>query len=106
MNLRRICVVFLCVGLLALGTGCANNNGGSEQSSQSPQASQAEQIKYTSTVVNKSIKSDKFIIEISSQDRHEFVEVTAIIWDRIQTNDTVGFNENKELVSINNVLIE
>lgn len=105
MNLTRICVVFLFGTLIALGTSCANNDE-REQPSQSAQASQSEQIQFTSTVVSKSIKSDKFLVEISSQDIHEFIEVTAILWDRIQVNDTVGFNESKELISINNVLIE
>lgn len=102
MNLKRKCVVILFGALLALGTGCAND----DENEQPSQSSQAEQIQYTSMVVSKSIKSDKFLIEISSQDIHEFFEVTAILWDRIQVNDTVGFNESKELISINNVLIE
>ncbi|WP_027084633.1 hypothetical protein [Cohnella panacarvi] len=105
MNVTRICIVFLFGIFLAVGTGCADN-GERYGTSRSPQASQAEQIVYTSTVVSKSIKSDKFLVEISSPDIHEFIEVTAILWDRIKINDTVGFNASKEIVAINNVLIE
>lgn len=105
MNLSRICVVFLFGALLALVTGCENDDE-TQQSSQSPQVSQAEQIQYTSTVVNKSIKSDKFLVEISGQDIHEIIEVPPILWDQIKVNDTVGLNDSKELISINNVPIE
>ena len=98
-------VVIIGSVVLSLGTGCANHNE-LQQPAQSSPTEQAEQILFTSTVVSKTIKSDKFIIEISSQDRHEYIEVLAILWDRIQVNDTIGLNELKELISINNAPIE
>ena len=58
------------------------------------------------TVLNKEMKSDYYIIEVSNQDRHEYIELSRETWNRINIGDTVSLNPNNVLVRINNKPIE
>lgn len=102
MLTRRTNVLAMGVLVLSLAAGCANNDNVQQQPAQPIQTELAEQAGQTSTVVNKTTMSDKFLVEISGSNTHEYIEVTERIWNRIAINDTVAINADKEIVSINN----
>lgn len=91
-------MLILFIGII-LCAGCSKSNSG-------PEPPPAPFDGFTSIVVNKEIKSDSYLLEISSQDRHEYVEVALEHWDEIVIGDSVSFNLQYELVRINNREVE
>ena len=81
------------IAVLLLGTGCANNDV------QQPG-------EYTCTVVNKETRSSKYILEISSPERHEYIEIAEKHWHGINTGDSVTFDGTGVLVKVNNSLLD
>jgi uncharacterized protein YacL (UPF0231 family) len=58
------------------------------------------------TVLNKEMKGDSYIIEVSNQERHEYIELSKNNWNRINIGDTVSLDPNNVLVRINNTPID
>jgi hypothetical protein len=58
------------------------------------------------TVLNKEMKGDNYIIEVSNQDRHEYIELSKDNWNRINIGDTVSLDPNNVLVRINNTPVD
>ncbi len=92
MRLPALTILILA---MLLSAGCANDN-----------EKQPEEQLIVFTVLNKETKSEHYIIEVSNQDRHEYVELSVDDWNRINIGDTVSLNANNVLVRINNTLVE
>jgi hypothetical protein len=88
----RIMTLTLSILILLLSVGCASSNN------------QDQLVAYT--VLNKEIKSEKYLLEVSNQDSHEYIEIAMGSWNQINIGDTVSFDSNQELVRINNKPVE
>ena len=86
-------VMIIC--MLVLSLGCSNAEERPE-----------ETVAYTCTVLNKEVRGASHILEISSPDRHEYVEIEEEHWDHIQLGDSVSFNAENALIRVNNKVIE
>lgn len=92
MLARLIAIIFLVIVCM---TGCTNDR-----------EDQPIPVDHSATVLNKEQKSGQYVFEISSGDRHEYVEVSKRHWDQVEIHDTVSFDRDNELVMINNSPVE
>ena len=74
--------------MLLVGGGCSAHN-------------EEPAIEHRYTVVNKAIRSNAYLLEITSPSTHEYVEVTNRIWDRTSIGDSVTLNEQGKVVAVN-----
>lgn len=85
--MRRLLALTILILAMLLSAGCAG---------------ESEEQLIGFTVLNKEMKTDHYIIEISNQDRHEYIELSRENWNRINIGDTVSLNASNALVRINN----
>ncbi len=84
----RWLIISIIIVTLLLSGGCKNN--------------QTQIIEYTYVVLNKDIKSDKYVLEISSNDGHMYIEISKGNWNQLNIGDSVTLNSKDELMKINN----
>jgi len=93
IEVRMSMFSILVSAILLLNASCTNNV-------------EQQQDGYTCTVVNKEIKSNKYILEISSSDRHEYTEISEKHWHDINIGDSVTFDGMGVLVKVNNTPLD
>ena len=98
----RIYAILLLVLLLIAGCGRSEAGQTSEQTEQNKVEGQTVAL----TVLQKSIKDGRFILEVSGQGSHRYIEITESQWSLIEPNDTVTVDERDVVVKINNEAIE
>jgi len=89
----RLSIILATLVAILLMGGCGQNE-------------QREPGEYTCTVVNKEIKSNSYILEITSPERHQYVDIAKEQWDAITIGDSVTLNRMNVLIRINNKPID